>query len=316
MSKRRIPYEDLVAQYLSLDPKTVEGLNNSSVLWYYTNWCSRKVYGVYEITGMPDTWDIDYVYQRLFLDGHFCITDTAMGVLPLRCGFSGVNVFEHPTRCVIANPVLGSFERTIGEDCALIKLQSNYVGIWDIINRYAVLLSMCDSSIAVNLMNSKVAAIFGAETKQEAETYKQMFDQINQGRPGVFVANNLVQRLSDRLVFNRVKEAYIADKVEDLKQQLINDFLSDIGINNANTEKRERLVSNEVMSNRQEVRSGAESWIRNVKEGFREANRLYGLNLDIRLADWNEIGGEENDISESGGLSSGDAGQSSDSSGD
>lgn len=305
MSRKPIPFQDLVASYFSMEPKTVEGLNNSSVLWYYTNWCARKVYGVYQISGMPEGWDVDYVYERLFLDGKFCITDTDLGVLPLQCGVSGVNVFNHPTTCVIANPVLGSFERTIGEDCALVKLQPNYVGIWDIINRYAVLLSMCDNSIAVNLINSNVAAIFGAETKQEAETYKRMYDQITQGRPGVFVSNALAQRLGDRLLFNRVKESYIADKIEDLKQQIINDFLSDIGINNANTEKRERLVSSEVSSNKQEVRSGAELWIRNIREGLEEANRMYGLSLGVKLADWNEPGKEDTDEpDEPAGLSS------------
>lgn len=308
MSKKPIPYQDLIASYFSLEPGTVEGLNNSSVLWYYTNWCTRKVYGVYQISGMPEGWDMDYVYERLFLDGKFCICDTDLGVLPLQCGVSGVNVFNHPTTCDIANPVLGTLRKTIGVDCALVKLQPNYAGIWDIINRYAVLLSMCDSSIAVNLMNSNVAAIFGAETKQEAETYKRMYDQITRGKPGVFVSNALVQRLSDRLLFNRVKESYIADKIEDLKQQIINDFLSDIGINNANTEKRERMVQNEVMSNRQEVRSGAECWIRNIREGLEEANKMFGLNLSVKLADWNEIGGEQDELSEPDRLVSSDAG--------
>lgn len=306
--KRNIAYEDLIASYFSLEPQSVEGLNNRSVLWYYRNWCTRKIYGLYEFSGFPDGWDLDYWYERLFLDGHLCICDTEMGVLPLQCGVSGVNVFNHPTTCVIANPVLGSFEKTIDVDCALVKLQPNYVGVWDIINRYSVLLSMCDSSIAVNLMNSKVAAIFGADSKQEAESYKLMFDQINQGKPGVFVSNNLVQRLADRQLFNRVKESYIADKIEDLKQQIVNDFLSDIGINNANTEKRERLVANEVDSNRQEVRAGAELWIRNIREGLDKANQMFGLDLRVRIPDWNEGKEETDEFSESGGLSSDDAG--------
>lgn len=308
MSKKSIPYQDLIADYFSLEPESVEGLNNRSVLWYYRNWCQRKVYGLYEITGMPDTWDIDYVYERLFMDGKFCICDTAMGVLPLQCGVSGLNVFNHPTTCVIANPVLGDFEKTIDVDCSLVKLQHTYVGIWDIINRYSVLLAMCDNSIAVNLINSNVAAIFGAETKQEAESYKKMYDQITRGKPGVFVSNNLVQRLADRHLFNRVKESYIADQIEELKQQLVNDFLSDIGINNANTEKRERLISSEVASNKQEVRAGAESWIRNIREGLNKANELFGLNLSVRIAEWNEPGKEEQDeLSESTGLDANNA---------
>ena len=310
-----LAFDDLKRMFFRESPKNVEG-EFSWTNGYYWQWALKKILSRFELENAPESWDINYFWTHLFLDGYVSIIDTSLGVIPLKCGYTGINVWDHPTDIVIANHVLGSFTRKIGIDGALIHLQYDYAGINPILQRFSTLLAMCDSAISVNLMNSKVAAIFGAETKQEAETYKQMFDQINQGRPGVFVANNLVQRLSDRLVFNRVKEAYIADKVEDLKQQLINDFLSDIGINNANTEKRERLVSNEVMSNRQEVRSGAESWIRNVKEGFREANHLYGLNLDIRLADWNEIGGVKDELSESSGMVSADAGQSSDSSGD
>ena len=289
MSEFNWGFDDLLRNYFSLNPKDVKGLNNTSV-GYYTRWALKKLFGVYKFEGVPEGWDIDYMKERLFIEGKFCICDTSMGVLPLRCGVSGINVFDHPTDCVIANNVLGSFSKTIGVDCALVKLQFDYTGVMDIINRYAVMLSMCDSAIAVNVLNTKVSAIFGAETKAEAESYKRMYDQISMGRPAVFIGEALAKKLSERMLFNRVKEQYVADDVEDLKQQIINDFLSDIGIHNANTEKRERLVQNEVMSNRQEVKAGAEHWIENVTEGLDEANRLFDLNLSFKLADWNEGG--------------------------
>ena len=265
---------------MAMQPADVEGLNNTSVI-YYTTECLKKLFGVYEIENIPEGWDRDYMLERIFLDGKLCITDTAAGVLPLQCGVSGINVFNHPTTCNIANPVLGSFDRTIGVDCALVKLQYNYIGVWPIINRYAAMLAMCDSSICVNLINTKAAAIFGAESKAEAESYKKMYDQISRGEPAVFVGEGLAKKLAERLVFNRVKEQYIAADVEDLKQRLMDDFLSDIGINNANTDKRERLNTYEVVSNTQEVRSGAEHWLENVNEGFDEANKMFGLELQF-----------------------------------
>ena len=293
MSKNRsIPEQDLLNRMFSIRPEEVEGLNNTSVV-YYTQECIKKLFGVYAIENVPDGWDVDYMKERIFLDGMLCITDTAAGVLPLQTGVSGLNVFNHPTTCVIANPVLGSFERTIDKDCALVKLQFNYGNVWPIINRYAALLASCDSAIAVNLINTKATAIFGAETKSEAESYKKMYDQMTQGKPAVFIGENIAKRLSERLLFNRVKESYIAADVEDLKQRIMDDFLSDIGINNANTDKRERLNTYEVVSNTQEVRSGAEHWLQNVNDGFKRANVLYGLDLRMIRHEWKPDAGKE-----------------------
>lgn len=285
MSKKSITERDLLNRYFSVKPRSVEGLNNTSVL-YYTQQLIKKLFGVFEIQGAPDGWDINYMKERIFLDGRLCVTDTAMGVLPLQTGVAGINVFNHPTTCVIANPVLGSFERLIETDCALVLLQYDYGNAWPMINRYAALLASCDGSIAVNLINSRVAAVFGAENKKEAESYKLMYDQITEGKPGVFIGEAMAKKLSERLMYNRVKESYVADQIENLKHQIMDDFLSDLGVENANTDKRERLITNEVESNYQEVRAGAEHWLDNINEGFTKANELYNLNLRMIRREW------------------------------
>lgn len=287
-----IAYQDMLSKYFSIRPKTVESLNNDTTFYYY-EWLTKKIFGVYKLLNIPDGWDIDYIKERLFLDGKICITDTALGVLPLRCGVAGINVFEHPTTCVIANPVLGNLERTIGVNCALVKLQYNYKGIGDILRRYATMLALCDAAVSVNLFNTKVSVIFGAETKAEAESFKMIFDKISEGSPAVFTSDSIVTKLKDRVVFADTKNQFIAQDVQNLKQSIINDFLSEVGINNANTEKRERLVTNEVGSNRQEVRSGAEHWLETINEGLTEGNKLYNLNLKMVLADWNEVQNNE-----------------------
>lgn len=298
MSKKSIQERDLLNRYFAIEPASVEGLNNTSTI-YYTQQLIKKMFGVFEISGIPDGWDINYIKERIFLDGRLCITDTAMGVLPLQTGVSGLNVFNHPTECVIANPVLGSLTRTIDEDCALVLLQFDYGNAWPMINRYAALLASCDGSIAVNLINSRVCAIFGAESKKEAESYKIMYDQITIGKPGVFVGETMAKKLSERLMYNRVKESYVADEIEDLKHRLLDDFLSDLGIDNANTDKRERLVTPEVDSNYQEIRAGAQHWIDNIQHGFDKANELYNLNLRINRREWQKEGDQNVYISES-----------------
>lgn len=308
-----IPYLDLVSGFLQESPETVEGINNSST-FYFIEWAFREIYGAYTFEGLPDGWDLDYMLQRLFIDGHFCITDTELGVLPLQCGFAGVNVFNHPNKVIIANPVLGSFRRYIadsvgsldkdrpGKPAALVKLQYNYSGVMPLVTRYAVMLSMCDSATAVNLINSKTAVVFAANNQKEAQSYKLMYDEITEGKPGVFIGDGLAEKIRDRIFFQNIKEMFIAKDLEIVKRQIKNDFLSDIGINNTNTEKKERLITEEVSGNLEEIRSTAEYWIKTVNEGLGVANSLYGLNLKFIKKN---IGGDpDNELSEPDKLSS------------
>lgn len=257
----------------------------------YVNWCFKKLFGAFEFGGVPDSWDYDYFLTNLFITGYVAITDTPIGVIPLRCGITGINVFDHPTRAIFANPVLGNFERELyGDDtaisCALVKLQYNYGGVMPLINRYATMLSLCDNSIAVNLRNSKVAFIGFVSSKQQAATMQKMYKDIDDGKPAVYVKKDDIT--TDDILYNRVKESYIANDIQLLKQSIKNDFLTEIGLNNANTDKRERLVVDEVNANNTEIRANVQHWIDTINEGLRRANSLFGLSLSCKLRHFDE----------------------------
>ena len=242
---------------------------------------------------------MDYFLEVLFLEGKICITDTAAGILPLRCGTTGIGIFEQPTECIIANPVLGSFRRTIDVDCALIRLQYNYQGLGWMINRYSTLLAMCDSGIAVNLMNSKAAYVFKASSKAQAETIKKMYDDITCGHPAVFVGEN--GSLNSENVYHLpVKENFVADDIQLLKRKILNEFLTEIGINNANLDKRERLTDDEVNANNDEVYANIQHWFDNLSDGINKANKLFNLGLSVKVREFGGI--KDVDASESDGL--------------
>lgn len=278
-----VTYEDLLKDFLGDKPKNVDAQANRSAR-YYRDWCLRKIFSIFEITGMPEGWDMDYVLSNIWIDGLLCITDTSMGVLPLQTGVTGHNVFNHPTECIIANVVLGTLRRTIDKDCVLVKLQYNYTGIQRMLDRYAYLLAACDSGIAVNIMNTKATFIGEVGSKAMAETFKQMYDQITSGSPAVFYNNSDQQ--SDFHIFN-TKQSFVADDLQELKSNIINEFLTEIGINNANRSKRERLITDEVNANNEETLCNVDHWLKNLKEGFDKANAMYGLNLQIKKKDFN-----------------------------
>lgn len=280
MSINDVMKDDALREYFSLNPKKVDP--NSTTYFYYMDMLFRKAMSIYEFDGIPEKWDYDYFLSVLISHGFICVTDTALGVIPLKCGLSGINVYNHPTTAIIANPVLGNLERTIDDDCTLIKISHTYRSdIMPICNRYATLLAECDSSISVNLMNSKVAFIGLCSSKQVTESMKLMYDKISKGEPAVFVKGDQIN--GDNILYNHVKENFIAGDVQILKRKLMSEFLTEIGVNNANTDKRERLTDNEVEANDSEIQLNAGYWLDNIKEGIDQTNKMFGLNLSVKL---------------------------------
>lgn len=294
LSGVQIPFQDLLNQFFARKPKEVDGVANTSAL-YYREYLLKKILSRFEFGGIPSYWDLDYFLEVLFLDGKICITDTPAGILALRCGTAGRGIFEQPIECIIANPVLGNFRRTIDVDCALVKLQYNYSGCGWLINRYATLLAMCDSSVATNLMNTKATFVFKASSKAQAETMKKMYDDIAMGKPAVFVGENGAINEENMFVMP-AKQNFIAEDVQILKRKLINEFLTEIGINNTNQDKRERLTDDEVNANNDEVIANVQHWYDNISDGINRANKLFGLNLSVKVREFGGI--EDVDTSE------------------
>lgn len=288
-----IPIEDLKKMFLKESPKDVYGQFNWTNM-YYREWALKKILSRFELENAPDEWPINYFWTHLFLDGHIAIIDTELGVIPLMCGHTGINVWNRPTDIVIANPILGSFQRKIGVDGALIHLQYNYLGIEPILQRFSTLLAMCDSAISVNLMNSKVAFIGFVDDAAQAKTMQKMYDDISAGVPAVFARKSQVN--TESFMFNNVRQSFIADDVMVLRRKIVNDFLSDIGINNANLEKRERLNTDEVNANNEEVRFNILNWMDTIQEGLEVANKLYGLGLKIKLREVTTQSEQDNEL--------------------
>ena len=287
MNNRDIPFRDLINNFFARRPKDVDGVANTSAA-YYRQKLLRLILQRFKWENLPETWEYDYFIEHLFLDGFIGITDTSMGILPLKCGLTGIGVFEQPTEMIFANPVLGNFRRTIGVDGEYIKLQYNFQGVGWIIDRYATLLAMCDSGIAVNLLNTKMTYVFGATNKTQAETFKALYDDITQGKPAVFTSTGNTGMIKEQMFTMPAKENFIADSVQLLKRKIVNEFLTDIGINNTNLDKRERLTDDEVNANNDEVLANIAHWYDNIIDGIARTNKMFGLDLNCTVRKYGE----------------------------
>lgn len=267
-----------------IEPVDVKGTFNARTL-YYESQLQRMSFAIVDVEHNKDyRWDKDYIREGLLINGFFTVTHDDNGItLPLKCGVSGVNVFNRGTTVIVANPVVGSFNRTIGMDCELVYLQqkqgSRFRSLKPIITLYAQKLANCDAAIDINLFNSRLPYIFQAKDQVTADSFKAMFDEIAQGNPAVYVDESLGKLLPNEqgsaITVFKGKETFIADVVQNEKMAIINEFLTTIGINTANTTKRERQIVDEVNANNIEVKANVKLWKQNVEECCERVNAMF-----------------------------------------
>lgn len=234
----------------------------------------------------PETWAQDYYLYSLFCYGYVAILNTnKFGVIPQHCTLGGRDVFYRPSVARITNPMFDkTYELRIGTECALIKLQPDYAGILDIVNYYASWLAMLAESGAMNAENTKLAYVFACENQAGADSFKRMFDKIQGGDPAVFADKKLFDKDGKPLwlMFNSdTAKNYLLDKILEDIRTVRCAFLTAIGIPNSNTEKKERMIVDEVNSNNAETKALSDLWLDTVKIGFKDAKDLFGIDLSM-----------------------------------
>lgn len=280
-----VEYDYINTANAKIKPSTVH-IKNTGLDFYFKKYLLEKAISVFDFK-IPDTWAKNYFLYILYCWGYIAIVQTdKYGIIPQGCALSGYNIFYQPVRATISNPLLrGILEPQIGEECAIIKLQPNYSGIMDIISYYADLMSLTTEALGTNLLNSKLSYVFGAESTAQAESFKELFDNVASGEPAVFTDKKLFREDGTPSWFTftqDLKNNFIAPELLETLRTIETDFERFIGIPNANEEKKERLTSFDLQAS---SFSTCELWLDTLRQGMDEANKLFGLDLSV---EWRE----------------------------
>lgn len=268
------------------NPSTVHVKNNKT-FEYFKRYLLKRAISVFEFK-LPKLWNSNYFLYTLFMNGFISVLNVEpYGVICQQCGLMGYNLYYNPTQITVSNPnITGIVNRTIGSDCAVIQLQPDYAGVMDIVEYFSAKLALLSEALDMNMLNSKLAYLFYATNKREAESFKKLFDNVMAGEPAVIVDTALKPDDGDiiKAFANNLKQNYITpDMLTDMRT-LLNEFDSMVGLPNANTQKRERMITDEVQANDIETKSLSALWLETVKTGMDVANAIFpGLDLNV---DW------------------------------
>lgn len=297
-------FNEVESNYYTNKPKEVEGLNNASYIWWY-NHLQDLLFSIFDFENLPKEWNTDFLKQNLFENGFICVSKVKGLETPLAlpCSYHGLNYYGFPVEYTINNPVLGSFNGKLEGDNktgVLVYLQfkhNRFKSYIPLITHYAVMLASCDCSINVSLMNSRVAHVFEVSNEAERQSVMKMYDVVSQGKPVVFLKKGKIDRqlYETNNEFMNVKNTYIANDILLTQSQIYDMFLTEIGINNANTNKRERLVTDEVNANNLETKMVIHNEFKTLKECIDKVNESFNLNIKIKLHYEELEGGNNNE---------------------
>ena len=292
-------YNYINAETSQVTPSTVH-VKDSGLCRYFTKYLLQKAMSVFE-WDLPETWNKDYFLYVLYCWGYVAVVNTdKFGVIPQGCGLKGYDVFYAPTHAVIANPLLsGILEPRIGTQCELLKLQPDFSGILDLVGHYAEQMALASQSVSVNLLNSKLSYVFTAKTKALAESLKKMYDQIASGEPAVVIDSRLKNAADGEETWKAFEQNvggnYIVTNLLADLRKIEAMFDTEIGIPNANTDKRERMIQDEVNANNIETYSKCAMWLENLQDACKRVNDMFGLSIAVRWRKIPEMGGASDD---------------------
>lgn len=270
-------------------PSEVKGSLNSATI-YYQRKLFRKFLAVWDIK-LPKEWRFNWFSVLLFKYGSIAIVHSAKRWYALRYTVKEWDMYYNPAKIECTVPwSTKTLKGTIGENAAIINISPDFWGINDILIDYAEKLAACDKAINVNLMLTGKGAIIGAKTKKQADTLKEAFARSTTGEPFTIINSDLGEGVSLHDLVESLNTPYIADKIQIEKRQIMNEFLTDVGIANANYDKRERLNADEVNQNNIETRAGVDTMYRCMQEGLSLLNKaiIYtdtALDFSITLKD-------------------------------
>ena len=278
---------EFINQYNAMRSPSTVHCRNTALVEYYTRYLFQKVISVFEFEGLPEEWADNYFKYVLFGYGVIAVIYTdKYGVICQDCGLSGFDVFYQPTRCIIANPHLpGLKEFKIHENCEIIKLQPDYGSVMDLVTTYADLMALALETTGANLLNSKLSYVFFAENKTAAESFKKLYDRVASGEPMAVIDKNLLMEDGTpawQMFTQNVGQNYITDRLLNDMKTLEDQFNTVIGVPNANTQKRERMITDEVNANNVDTQCRVNLWLETMNKDIMQVNKMFGTDIKVK----------------------------------
>lgn len=253
-------------------------LNNGTYGFYLSRLMELAI-SMFEWKNLPDSIDPRFLELTLFGDGQAVwFKDDEMNMyLALQVIINGrLDVYRVPiNRRAFA---VNGYQKELDNKNSVI-IYNNFLrtNSYQMCALYAKKLYALDRIIDVNTNAQKTPVLIAVDENQRltAENVYQKWD----GNQPVIYGDKALDPNMIRVL--KTDAPYVSDKIYQLKTQYWNEALTYLGISNLNVQKKERLVSDEVVRSQGGTIASRYSRLEARREACRKINAMFGLNIDV-----------------------------------
>ena len=262
---------------------------NNNQYGMYLERLTELAISMFEWKNLPDSCDERFLELTLFTNGYAVffkdedlsntgLSDADTGsYLALPVATNGRwNVYNIPTkrRAYASN----GYNKNLDVNNSVIiynnLLHTNSINIS---RTYARRLYNLDRIVDVNANAQKTPVLILANEQQRL-TMLQVYQKWDGNEPAIFGDRDLDMKLIQAL---RTDAPYVADKIQALKTELWNEALTYLGISNISFQKKERMISDEVLRNQGGTIASRYSRLNARRKAADQINKMFGLNIEV-----------------------------------
>lgn len=242
---------------------------------------------IHEYENLPEGITERWIEKLMFHEGHAMLyKDPEKGLMFAKCApIDTLNYCEEPTKLTPVGTDYYGPPLIVNENCVLFRNNDEMIPTSFPIKLFAYRLAEISRTIDINIHAQKTPALITGTEKQKL-TLKNVYAQWDGFEPVIFGDKALD---ADTLKVLATAAPVVFPQLQTQKATLWNECLTFLGINNANTDKRERLISNEVEANDTHIDLSADCMLKCREEDWAKAREIFGINTTVKRRARKEI---------------------------
>ena len=262
----------------------------------YINWLMRlnnTFQNLFTYENLPTTFNVFFLENYLHLsDMGVCgiINDSKYGIIAVRGNYGGdVNTYGRGTRFIGAN-CKRSYDIPIDSD-NLVMAHNNITMTSDryLLVKYANLLNEIDKSLNTNIYYSRVYGVPMIEDEKERKQIESVMSSIQKGKTGKVISKNTnLNDLLNKKPFEILKitdgnESVHMDTLIRLRDNILKNFLREIGLNVNTLDKSAQVNNNELQAFITYSNLNLYDYYNERKKFINEVNKKFNTNISIKI---------------------------------
>lgn len=235
---------------------------------------------MYAWENLPETCNERYIEKTEYFKGATVFfKDETIGYLCLPVIFNGpFDIMDEPDRRQAYSR--SGYRKNLTKDDSVI-IWNNYLRKPSCltVNHYARRLADLENAIDVNCKAQKTPVLLRCNENQRL-TLQNLYKQYEGNYPFIFGEKDIDIK---GITAIQTGAPFVADKMYQIKMQIWNEALTELGISNISYQKKERLVSDEVIRNMGGTIASRYSRLEMRRQAVDRINSMFGLNIEVNF---------------------------------